>query len=139
MSDPKIFWCNTINNKASKLSSGYQVVPVMSEYTKKERDEVNWYSDSFYTHHKGYKMHLYLYAASGTHLLVYLFFMKGPYEDQLRWPLNGHCEVKLNQISNSEQHLGNGKYQDLMEVFLGNKLKGIPQGMVTSLPTSDPT
>ena len=76
----------------------------ISEYTKKKSDKISWYSDSFYTHHKGYKMCLYIRAAgySGDYLLVQLCLMKGPYDDQLRWPLQGHCEVKLlNQISNS--------------------------------------
>ncbi|XP_065887553.1 TNF receptor-associated factor 3-like isoform X2 [Dysidea avara] len=120
ITDPNIFWYNTVNYQASKLSSGDQVVPVivkMSEYTKKKSDQVYWYSDSFYTHHKGYKMSLYVdyagsYSASG-YMSVALFLMKGPYDDQLRWPLKGHCEMKLlNQISNSEHHLGNGEYQD---------------------------
>ena len=118
ISDSNIFWYNTVSYQASKLSSGDQVVPVimkMSEYTKKKSDTVEWYSDSFYTHHKGYKMCLRVYAAGWTsgYMLVYLFLMKGPYDDQLRWPLKGHCEVKLlNQISNNEHHLGNGEYQD---------------------------
>jgi len=119
MSDPRIFWYNFINYNVLKLSSGDQVVPVvvkMSDYTKKKRNFINWYSESFYTHPKGYKMCLYVYppgSDTGTHLLVYLFLMKGPYDDQLRWPLKGHCEVKLlNQISNSEHHIGNGTYQD---------------------------
>ena len=87
----------------------------MSEYTKKKSDKVMWYSDSFYTHHKWYKMYLYIRAAgySGDYLSVQLYLMKGPYDDQSRWPLQGHCEVKLlNQISNSEHHLGNGYYRD---------------------------
>ena len=115
-------WPSIISTSSSRLSSGDQVVPVivkMSEYTKKKSDVVNWYSDSFYTHHKGYRMTLCIVAAGwgdgrGTHLSVGLFLMKGPYDDQLRWPLKGHCEVKLlNQISNSEHHLGNGKCVDV--------------------------
>ncbi|XP_065888321.1 TNF receptor-associated factor 5-like [Dysidea avara] len=103
-----------INTSSSKLSSGDQVVPVimkMSEYTKKS-DRVWWYSDSFYTHRKGYKMCLYVNAVSSSgYMTVVLWLMKGLYDDQLRWPLKGHCEVKLlNQSSNSEHHLGNGKY-----------------------------
>ena len=45
-------------------------------------------------------------------LLVWLagkksYVMKGPNDDQLVWPLEGHSEVKLlNQISNSEHHWG---------------------------------
>ncbi|XP_065888405.1 TNF receptor-associated factor 4-like [Dysidea avara] len=117
VSDPNIFWYNTVNYQASKLSSGDQVTSVivkMSEYAKKKSDGVWWYSDSFYTHHKGYKMCLYVYAGWTTgYMTVYLVLMKGPYDDQLRWPLKGHCEVKLlNQISNSEHHLGNGEYWD---------------------------
>ena len=113
-------WWMHINTTASKLSSGDQVVPVivkMSEYTNKKRDEVIKHTDSFYTHHGGYKMYLCVCAngwigGTATHLSVYLSLMKGPYDDQLKWPLNGHCEVKLlNQISNSEHHLGKGKYQ----------------------------
>ena len=118
ITDPNIFWYNTVSYQASKLSSGDQVVPVivkMSEFNKKKNNKVDWYSDSFYTHHKGYKMYLYVYAAGvfSGYMTVGLILMKGPYDDQLRWPVKGHCEVKLlNQISNSEHHLGNGEYQD---------------------------
>ena len=60
-------------------------------------------------------MYLYVYAAGvfSGYMTVGLILMKGPYDDQLRWPVKGHCEVKLlNQIGNSEHHLGNGEYQD---------------------------
>ena len=112
-------WHCIINTTASRLASGDQVVPVivkMSEYTKKSEPGA-WDSNSFYTHHKGYRMLLDIYAAGGnmtargTHLSVCLSLMKGPYDDQLKWPLKGHCEVKLlNQISNSEHHVRNGEY-----------------------------
>ncbi|XP_065917607.1 uncharacterized protein [Dysidea avara] len=114
-------WSSIISTSSSRLSSGDQVVPVivkMSEYTNKKSNKVYWFSNSFYTHHKGYRMTLNIKAAGysdgrGTHLSVGLVLMKGPYDDQLRWPLKGHCEVKLlNQISNSEHHLGNGTYGD---------------------------
>ena len=105
-----------ITSIASKLQTGEQVVPVivkMSEYTKKKSDKVTWYSDPFYTHHFGYKMCLSVIAAApwnSTHLSVYLHLMRGSYDDQLKWPLKGLCEVKLlNQISNSKHYLGNGR------------------------------
>ena len=105
-------WMSHLNTASSKLSSGDQVVPVIvkiSEYTKKKRDKVEIFCDPFYTHNKGYKVCLCVYSRdygnryTHTHLSVYL--MKGPYDDQLRWPLNGHCEVKLlNQIGDSKHH-----------------------------------
>ena len=103
---------------SSKLSSGNQVVPVivkMSEYSKKRRDGVEWYSESFYTHHMGYKMCLVVYPAGwiSSFLALQLYLMKGPYDDKLRWPLKGRCTVKLlNQISGNEHHLGKGRYLD---------------------------
>jgi len=114
-------WSIQLITEAARLSSGDQVVPVivkMSEYYKfsKNKSEINHYGSSFYTHHKGYKMCLCIEAggincAKGTHLSVQLILLNGPYDDQLRWPLKGHCEVKLlNQISNSEHHLGSGQY-----------------------------
>ena len=52
-----------------------------------------------------------LYGGRGSHVKVRVYLKKGPHDDQLMWPLKGHCEVKLlNQISNSERYLGNGKY-----------------------------
>jgi len=114
-------WPYIINTAASRLTSSDQVVPVivkMSEFTKKKSDIVLWYSDPFYTHHKGYRMQMSINpggnitsSTRGTHLSVGLILMKGPYDCQLRWPLKGHCEVKLlNQISNSEHHLRDGIY-----------------------------
>jgi len=110
-----------INTTASKLSSGDQVVPVivkMSEYIKKKSGKIKWYSEAFFTHHQGYKMYLEINANGlgdkKDYMSVYLYLIKGPYDDQLRWPMKGHCEVKLlNQIINSEHHSGDGKYVDI--------------------------
>ena len=113
-------WTIELVTIAAKLSSGNQVTPVimkMSEYTKKKRDMADWYSDPFYSHPKGYQMCLCVfpagnYSGRGTHLSVILYLMNGPYDDQLRWPMVGICEVKLlNQTSNTQHHIGYGKYQ----------------------------
>ena len=77
-----------------------------------------WYSDSFYTHNKGYRMCLNVCPAGigdgkGTHLSVFLCLMKGPHDDELKWPLREKFEVKLmNQISDSKHHLKNVIYGD---------------------------
>ena len=43
----------------------------------------------------------------GTHLLVFLHFMKGSHDDELTWPLKAEYEIKLlNRISDSEHHSG---------------------------------
>ena len=94
-------------------TSGSQVCPVIvkvPEFTNKSSDAVDWYSNSFYSHEKGYKMCLNVCAAGhgdgkGTHLSTFLYLMKGPHDDELTWPLMGRFEIKLlNQVGNS-QHL----------------------------------
>lgn len=77
--------------------------------------KVEMFCDPFYTHDKGYRVCLCVnssqYSFSYTDLSVYLYLMKGPYDDQLKWPLKEHCEVKLlNQISDSEHHSARVSY-----------------------------
>ena len=86
------------------------VIIKMTEYTIKKRDELQWYSNSFYTHNKGYKMCLNIDAGGygdgeGTHLSVFLYLMKGSHDDELTWPLKGKFEIKLlNQVTGRAQN-----------------------------------
>ena len=50
--------------------------------------EIVWYSNSFYTHNEGYKMHLRVHAAGnstgkGIHVSGLLNLMKGPHYNEL--------------------------------------------------------
>ena len=88
------------------------------KYNGKKKDKVQWFSDPFYTHNKGYKMCLHVDAAGhgdgkGTHLSVFLYLMKGPHDDELTWPLRRKFEIKLlNQISDSEHYTVTVTYDD---------------------------
>ena len=94
-------------------TSDYHVCPVilqMTDFSEKKREEICWTSNSFYTHNNGYKMCI-LVDANGdgggeaTHMSVYNCLMKGPYDDDLSWPLKGRFEVRLlNQISDTEHY-----------------------------------
>ena len=120
-------WSITLDVMATMLQSGHRSCPLtikMSEYNGKKKfngkkkDKIKWYIDPFYTHNKGYKMGLNIYAAGngdgkGTHLSVYLYLMKGPHDDELTWPLREKFEIKLlNQISDSEHHSETVTYHD---------------------------
>ena len=85
------------------------VIVMMPEYNNKKKHKITWNSDPFYTHNKGYKMCLTIYAdeGDGTHLSVFLFLMKGPHDNELKWPLKGKFVIKLlNQIRDSEHYPG---------------------------------
>ena len=95
---------------ASRIKSGDQNCPIIvkvTEFSTKKNNEIQWYSDSFFSHEKGYKMCLRVDAAGDvdTNLSVFLFIMKSPHDDELTWPLRGKFNLKLlNQISDTEHH-----------------------------------
>ena len=96
------------------MATGNQVCPVtikVEEYfDKKVNKKIPWYSESFYSSDKGYKMCLRIDAAGiddgeSTHLSAFLYIMMGSHDDELTWPLQGNFEIKLfNQIGDSEHH-----------------------------------
>ena len=116
MMQTSVQWMVKLTTMATLFESGDQICPVIlkvSEYSEKVKDDINWYTKSFYTHNTGYRMCLNIYPGGyaygkgkGTHLSMFLYVMKGIHDDNLTWPLQGKFEVKmLNQISDSEHLL----------------------------------
>ena len=102
-------WWAELMARAAVLKSRDQVCPVTLHIGfdgKKRLNNIQRYSDPFFSHDKGYKMCLQVDTVrSNTHLSVYLHLMKGPLDDELTWPLRGKFEVKLlNQISDCEHY-----------------------------------
>ena len=95
-------WAVQLNIRALQSSTGDQVLPViirMPDYSSSK----NWCSDPFYTQEKGYKIHL--KVAKNTFLSVSLCLTKGPYDDELSWPMVGRFQVRLlNQTSDNFHH-----------------------------------
>ena len=92
------------------------VVVRMDEFEKyRIRSEI-WYSEPFYLHPKGYKMCLKVFANGaslhkGSHTSVYLTLMKGKYDDNLKWPLQGNFKVSvLNQLADASHWEKEVKY-----------------------------
>ena len=117
-------WSVRLAAMAMMYKSGDQVCPVilkMSGYKELKKNNAIWTSDSFYTHDKGYKMCLQIYPDSnrigkGTHLLCFLFLMKGPHDDNLSWPLRGKIMIKLlNQSSDSQHHVFTVNFNESLE------------------------
>ena len=102
---------NKLITMAALFESGDQVCPVvfkLPEYSKKVEKDVECYTTSFYTHSEGYRMCLSIcpggyYDGKGSHLSMFLYVMKGIYDDQLTWPLKGTFDIKLlNQLGENE-------------------------------------
>ena len=79
----------------------------MTNFEQHKTDDDEWYSPPFYTHPQGYKMCLKVYAngegeGKNTHVTVGAYLMRGEFDDQLKWPFQGHVTVAmLNQLEDN--------------------------------------
>ena len=98
--------------EASHLEHG-PVIPVtvtMDGFAQHKRKSDTWFSEPFYTHPDGYKMCLNVDASGsgngeGTHVSVYVYLMRGEFDDFLEWPFRGNIIVQLlNQLADKEHH-----------------------------------
>ena len=97
----------TINEKQVKKKSCTFKMPEFSQHKSSKRA---WYSPTFYTHPKGYKMCIMVDAngdddAADTNVSVFAFLMKGRNDDNLPWPFTGEVTVTLlNQLEDKNHH-----------------------------------
>ena len=69
-----------------------------------------WYSRPFYTHYCGYKLGMFVFCngvldGKGTHLSVFLYLVRGEYDDELEWPFRANVTVQLlNQRCDRAHH-----------------------------------
>jgi hypothetical protein len=88
---------------------GAEFIMFNFEEFRKEND--TWYSPHFYTHPRGYKMCLSVDAngigsGEGTYLAVFVYVMRGEFDDQLKWPFRGGITIKLvNQEEKEGDHV----------------------------------
>ncbi|XP_065901619.1 TNF receptor-associated factor 4-like [Dysidea avara] len=104
------FHLSTISTRVKVVPQICPVIVKMSDFGEYKELQVCWYSEPFYSHNEGYKLCLRVDPdghsnGKGTHLSVFLYLMKGPHDDELKWPLRGKFEMKLlNQTSDCEHH-----------------------------------
>ena len=82
----------------------------MKSFEHRKQQKVIWFGPSFYSHSGGYKMQLRVDSSGtqdgeGTHVSVYVYLMKGEFDDELSWPFQGHVTVRiLNQLKDSNHY-----------------------------------
>ena len=82
---------------------------VMTDFEEHSKADDEWYSPPFYSHIGGYKMCLSVNAngcgdGRGTHVSVYVYLMRGEYDDQLKWPFCGDITIQLLNQRRDEGH-----------------------------------
>ena len=98
-------WCDVMY----KNSSTPPCTRTLTRYSEYKRTDSEWDSLPFYSKDKGYKLQLRVYAngrgsSKGTHLSLYVFLLKGEYDDQLQWPFSANITVQLLNWSGDNSH-----------------------------------
>ncbi len=84
-------------------------VLTMTNFQQRKRDDDHWYSPPVYTHHQGYKICLRVEAngfsrGKGTHISVYVHFMRGEFDNSLKWPFRGVISYQILDQVNGKDH-----------------------------------
>ena len=72
----------------------------VTNFAEFKEDNDGWYSAPFFSHPGGYKLCLNVDAngdggGEGTHVAVYVYLMRGEFDDQLQWPFRGKITIQL--------------------------------------------
>ena len=82
----------------------------MNSFDSYKRNNQQWFSLPFYTHPYGYKMCLGVDANGWGHgtrrvyVAVYIFLMKGEFDNQLKWPFQGDITIELLPQDGGNNH-----------------------------------
>ena len=92
-------------------------VLTMNNFQQHKQDSGQWYSPPVYTHHQGYRVDANGHGTGrGTHVSVYLYFMKGEFDDSLKWPFRGVIVFRvLDQVKGEDHETYPISYNDEME------------------------
>ena len=96
-------------------------VLIMTGFKKHKKDRDCWYSPPVYTHHQGYKICLGVHAngyesGTGTHVSIFVYFMKGEFDDSLKWPFRGVISTRLlDQLKGEDHETGFNTYNDTVK------------------------
>ena len=90
----------------SELRSMY--IPVFPLDFHVKQSDKEWYSPAFYTHPRGYRMCVNIVPhgfgdGEGTHVSIFTYLMRGPFDDYLKWPFRGKITIQyLNQAGDHD-------------------------------------
>ena len=85
-------------------------VLTMTNFQQHKRDGDSWWSPPVYTGHQGYKICLNVDAnghgsGKGTHVSVFIHFMRGEFDESLKWPFRGVITFQLLDQFRGNDHV----------------------------------
>ena len=102
-------------------------VLIMTDFKQHKKDKGDCYLPSIYTHYQGYKICLRVVAygqlaGKGTHISVFVHFMRGEFDDFLQWPFRGTISLRLlDQLSGVHHKVYTSIYDDSRQMDVCNR------------------
>ena len=96
-------------------------VLIMTDFQRHKIGRHYWFSPPVYTHHQGYKICLKVHpngygSGTGTHVSVFIHFMRGEFDDFLQWPFRGVISFRvLDQLKGVDHESHTISYDDTIE------------------------
>ncbi len=133
-----IFSLNVTNNQRPVPRISIPLGPpplIMTNFQQHKRENHLWHSIPVYTHNRGYKICLGVYANGqaqhkGTHISAFIQFMEGEFDDELKWPFCGvisfsvmdqHTSLSLSFDAKYEGTDGRGERVERGDQYSENK------------------
>ena len=118
----------------------------MLSFKEKQTNDIEFFSDPFYTHPRGYKMVISIDAngygeQEGTHVSVFTYLMRGEYDDQLEFPFKGTIKFELlNQLEDKNHHCESYTHdgtEDCSKRVIDGEMSSHAQGVDAFIPHGD--
>ena len=90
-------------NRIKQLENPVPTVDiVIDDFERRKKSSDEWLSAPFYTHLGGYRLCLEVDvngygSGKGTHVSVYVYLMRGEFDDLLEWPFHGEVTIQLKK------------------------------------------
>ncbi len=118
----------------------------MPSFKEKKENNIEFFSNPFYTHPKGYKMVINIDANGydeyeGTDVSVWAYLMRGECDDQLEFPFKGTIKFELlNQLEDKNHHCRSYTYdgtEDCSKRVIDGESSDTAQGVQDFIPHGD--
>ena len=112
----------------SELRSMY--IPVFPLDFHVKQSDKEWYSPAFYTHPRGYRMCVFVDPkggrdGEGTHVSIFTYMMRGPFDDYLKWPFRGKITIQVvNQAGDHDHVEKNIHFTDRTPDYVAGRVTG---------------
>ena len=93
-----------LQRRCLAIESRFCLCPIeftMADFKQLKQEHDHWYSPSFYTHARGYRICFQVSAYEHTRIAVFVHLMQGDFDNALKWPFRGDITIQLlNQLQN---------------------------------------